>query len=118
MKLLSGLIGFLAAVLATCFALNNRQNAVVSLWPFDLEVQAPVYLLTLGMLFLGLGVGALVAWLNMIPHRRHAKKLQKEIQQLNNRIVDLQQVMSPPRLRDENFIALPKIRWRFWERKA
>jgi uncharacterized integral membrane protein len=117
MKLLSGLIGFIVAVLATCFALNNRQTAVVSLWPFDLEVQAPVYLLTLGMLFLGLGIGALVAWLNMIPHRRRAKKLQKEILVLNKQIVGLQQAMTPPRLHDENFMALPKIRWRFWERK-
>ena len=33
-------------IVALCFALNNRESTVVSLWPFGVEVVAPLYILS------------------------------------------------------------------------
>lgn len=122
MKLLSALIGFIIAVLALCFALSNRQMATLSLWPFDLEVQAPIYLLSLGTLFAGLIIGAIITTLAMIPHRLQARRLHKDIAKLNDKILDLQQtIISPTSSQDDlqqqrPFLTSKSLR-RFWTPK-
>ena len=63
-----GLFGFILLLLALAFAISNRQSATISLWPFDAQVEAPLYLLTLGLLLIGLLLGAGFAWLSMLPH--------------------------------------------------
>ncbi len=117
MKLLSGLIGFIIAVIALCFALANRQTATLSLWPFGVEVDAPLYLLSLGTLFVGLLIGALVVWLSMIPHRLRTRRLHHDIAALNAKIVELQQTVLAPNRMDEHLHAPAKLNWRFWEPK-
>lgn len=116
MKLFTGIIGFLLAALALCFALSNRQATTISLWPFDVAVEAPLYLLSLGTLFMGLVLGAIVAWLSMIPHRLRMRGLHKDITALNQKIIDLQQTVLAPRFSNEN--ETPRLearpRWKLW----
>jgi uncharacterized integral membrane protein len=118
MKFLSALIGFILAVLALCFALANRQTATINLWPLDMAVEAPVYLLSLGTLFVGLMMGAVVAWLYMIPHRLRARRLHKDVILLNDKIHDLQQTVLAPehaaRKPHLPFLTSKSLR-RFWE---
>lgn len=121
MKILTGLIGLTLAVLALCFALANRQTAIISLWPFGVEVEAPLYLLSLGTLFIGLVVGAIVVWLSMIPHRMRTRRLQKDIACLNQKIIDLQQTVLAPMpttsLLSTPFSSASKSLSRFWKFK-
>lgn len=117
MKILSGIIGFLLATVALCFAFSNRQPVTISLWPFDLALEAPLYLLSLGTLFMGLLFGAVVAWLMMIPHRLQSRRLHKDIANLNQKIIDLQQTVLAPRRDMDTLPAPSKWDWRFWEPK-
>jgi len=117
MKFLTGLIGLVLLALALCFALSNRQNAAISLWPLGLEVAAPLYLLTLGTLFAGFLLGLAAGWLGNLSHRFEARRLRKEISGLNDKIMDLQQTVLAP-LRKENALPPPKSKWRFWEKET
>ncbi len=96
MKFISGLIGLIIMLLALCFALANRQSATISLWPFEVELQAPLYLLTLGTLFAGIVLGAVIAWFLALSHRLEARRLRKDIAVLNQKILDVQQSVLPP----------------------
>src|ERR1700733_14973215 len=94
MKLFSGLFGFILLLLALAFAISNRQSATISLWPFDAQVEAPLYLLTLGLLLIGLLLGAGFAWLSMLPHWLAARRLRGDIGHLHDKLEELQQTMT------------------------
>src|ERR1700733_4241560 len=94
MKLFSGLFGFILLLLALAFAISNRQAATISLWPFDAQVEAPLYLLTLGLLFIGLLLGAGFAWLSMMPHWLAARRLRGDITHLHDKLEELQQTIT------------------------
>ena len=79
-------MGFLLLVLAIVFALSNRQSATVGLWPLGAEVSAPLSLLTLGSLFSGLLLGAVVGWASMLPHRLEARRLRQEMESLHRKL--------------------------------
>ena len=53
------LAGALAA-LAGLFALNNRGDLTVDLWPVGPELQMPVFVALVGALYLGFALGAVV----------------------------------------------------------
>jgi uncharacterized integral membrane protein len=119
MKFISGLLGFLVIFMALAFALSNRQDATISLWPLGVEIQAPLYLLTLGTFLFGILVGAVIAWFAMIPHRMKARQLRKDLAALQGKVVDLQQTVLPPQTHDDDFLlAGPKSKRRFWESRS
>lgn len=94
MKFTSGTLGLIVIALALSFALSNRASAVISLWPFGISIEAPLYLLTLGTLFLGILIGGFIAWFGMIPHRLRARRMQKDLATLQNKVDDLQQTLA------------------------
>ena len=115
MKFFTSLLGLFVLAVALAFALANRQSATISLWPFGIEVQAPLYLLTLGTFFLGLLSGAVIAWLSLLPHRLATRGLRKDLARLQEKIGELQQTVIPPEAHhDESDAPLlpgPKTRW-------
>ena len=85
MRILSWLIGLPLAVVIVVFALSNRQDAQLNLWPFDDGLSLPAYLTVLAPLFLGLltglalaGVGTLKARAAARGHRRRAAAFERE----------------------------------------
>ncbi|MBI2256308.1 MAG: LapA family protein [Proteobacteria bacterium] len=52
------------ALLVILFALMNRQEVSLSLWPFPWDVTAPLFLFTLGAVVFGFFFGALATWLS------------------------------------------------------
>lgn len=52
------------ALLVILFALMNRQEVVLSLWPLPWDIGAPLFLFTLGAIVLGFLFGALAAYLS------------------------------------------------------
>ena len=52
------------ALLVILFALMNRQEVSLSLWPFPWDVTAPLFLFTLGAIVVGFFFGAFAAWLS------------------------------------------------------
>lgn len=74
MKVLSWLIGLPLGLVAIIFAVVNRQAVSVDTWPFPWELQAPLYLLVLGALAVGLIAGSIFTWLAGTPVRGKALK--------------------------------------------
>ncbi len=120
MKFLTGLFSFIVILLALAFALANRHPAVISLWPLGVEIEAPLFLLTLGTFLLGMLAGAAIIWFSMIPHRLRARQLCKELEILHNKVGELQQTVIPLQGHDErrrggdSLLAGPQPKRRFW----
>jgi uncharacterized integral membrane protein len=109
MKRVSSFLGFFLIVLAIIFALSNRHSTTLSL--VGIDVVAPVYLLTLGMLFLGLFLGALIGWGSMVPHRREANRLRKDLAAVNAKLANGErESIESPLLG----MSRPRLRRRFW----
>ena len=119
MKFLSALLGLLIFVASLIFALSNRQSVTVNLWPFDLEMTAPLYIMTLGALAVGLLIGSFYIWLTALPHRFTARRLGKDVTLLSGKIVELERELEPHRARSkEAHLLLPPPRWKFWKKEA
>jgi lipopolysaccharide assembly protein A len=118
MKIITTLFSFAIFLVSLLFALDNFQRVSVSLWPFDLALDAPLYILVLGALTVGLLLGGLFIWLNYLPHRFVARRLGKDVVTLSNRILDLERELE--QLRAKNSDNTPPLlvtsKWRFWER--
>ena len=118
MRFLSALLGALVAILSLIFALSNRQGVTVSLWPFDLEIAAPLYIMTLGALMAGLLIGGFYVWLTALPHRFSARRLGKDVTLMSGKILELERELEQHRARDATHEApaLGGFKRRFWER--
>jgi uncharacterized integral membrane protein len=58
------------ALLVILFALMNRQEVTLSLWPLPWDIGAPLFLFTLGAIVFGFLFGALTAYLSGTTTRR------------------------------------------------
>lgn len=117
MRLIGAILGFLLFLLGIGFAFANKQNVTVSLWPFGVEMTAPLYIVTLGALILGVLFGGLFVWIGMLPHRFKARRLGKDMAILSDKMVEMERELETHRIRPSpppSLLARPK--WRFWER--
>lgn len=78
-----------------CFALANRQTVTLNFWPFDAEIALPLSLLALGMLFVGVLLGAMIGWLGGIPQHLRTRALRRELAAAQKHVADLQAKRSP-----------------------
>jgi len=89
MKFISWILTGVLLLLALGFALNNRQTTTLNLWPAGVVIEAPLYLFSLGTLFVGFALGALIGWIGHIPHRMEARRLRRDIGRLREKIEDM-----------------------------
>lgn len=123
MKIFSSIFATFIALLALAFALSNRQLTTISLWPLAVEIQAPLCLLTLGTLLFGVLLGAILMWVNAMPHRRKSRRMRKHLAELQGKVSELQQTVIPPSLHrqheEDSFLLAgpnesPETKRRFW----
>jgi len=77
------------AALLVLFALSNRAPVRLTLWPFNLAVEAPVSLVVLAVAAIAFLAGALLASLTAWRHLRRARRLERETARLAQEIVAL-----------------------------
>jgi len=118
MKSISSFVTLLVLAIALCFALNNRQSTAVSLWPFGIEVVAPLYLLSLGTLILGLLLGITFGWAVHLPHRAEARRLRRDITGLRDKIEDMRLTAGPRGDDNRALITRLRMRRRFWDKRS
>lgn len=82
MKPLSWILLPLALVLMTGFAIANRHGVAISLDPFPLALDAPLYGVIFAAVFVGLLLGGLAAWWRQRRWRREARWLRREVKRL------------------------------------
>lgn len=82
MNRLRWLITVPVAIIVVVFAVNNRGDASVNLWPFDLTITWPLF----AFVFIGAGVGfvfgAALMWFTVAPSRRRARERAGQIREL------------------------------------
>jgi uncharacterized integral membrane protein len=66
-------------IVVALFAVNNRQNVALNLWPLPWDVGAPLFLLTLGAILFGFLFGCLVMWLTGGKHRRRLREARRDL---------------------------------------
>jgi uncharacterized integral membrane protein len=88
MKFLSWLITIPVVVLCVLFAVSNRQEVNLDLWPTGYVLSAPLYLISLGCLALGFFSGALLFWLGGLGARLQRHHLSKEVEKLKKELME------------------------------
>jgi uncharacterized integral membrane protein len=118
MRLLSALVSLVVFVVLLVFALSNRQDVTVSLWPFDVLITAPLYIFTLGSLGMGLVFGAGFIWFRTIPHRLKTRRLGRDVVALSDKLLQAERELEQHRVRATvaDTPLLTGSKWRFWER--
>ncbi|HZT50544.1 MAG TPA: lipopolysaccharide assembly protein LapA domain-containing protein [Stellaceae bacterium] len=98
MRLIHWVVTLPVAVVAVLFAVSNRDGVSVTLWPFPVRLDAPLYLVVLLALLLGFLVGELVAWINAGRARRLARERARRIEALERELAATQARLpaSPP----------------------
>jgi uncharacterized integral membrane protein len=100
--LLKALILLPAILLVVGLAVANRQPATLSLDPFALDVfpmqlAAPLYVLLLAAVALGVMLGGFAAWLAQGKHRRAARERRLEAHRLRGEVDRLRLSAAAPR---------------------
>ena len=90
---------------AVLFALAHPDPVSVTWNPFEEAVQLPLYFVALAFLGIGFLLGAFIAWLGMGKVRRERrqqrktiKKLEKDINAANEKMIETLSKMKPERL--------------------
>ena len=86
MRIFSGVLGLIVLVLVLAFALSNKQDVTVALWPFKDSLQAPLYAIGLVPLALGFIVGSLQGWIGSLPHRLRLRRVSKELDSIKRNL--------------------------------
>ena len=112
-KIVAVLILVPLAAVIVAFAVANRQTVTLSLDPFNSNAPAailtlPLFVLTIGLLLMGVVIGGTAAWLRQGKWRRAARRLDREATGLRGEIVALRgapesanipETSPPPRLK-------------------
>jgi uncharacterized integral membrane protein len=66
-------------IVVALFAVNNRESVALNLWPLPWDIDAPLFLLTLGAILFGFLFGCLVMWLTGAKHRRRLRETRRDL---------------------------------------
>lgn len=82
-------------LLIILFAVTNRQDITLGLWPLPVEATLPLYTLILGLLFGSLLLGLFLGWLSQHGIRREARQHRREIAKLRGMIASAPTITTP-----------------------
>jgi uncharacterized integral membrane protein len=85
-----------AALILGSFAVSNRVDVPVTLWPVLGPVGVPLYFIVLAALLVGFLAGEFVAWVNGGRARRQARERQRRIEALERELAAAQSNAAPP----------------------
>jgi uncharacterized integral membrane protein len=88
------------AVVIIAFAVANRQNVTVSLDPFNPDVPAasmtkPLFVVLIAVLIVGVIIGGIASWLRQAKWRRAARRLEREVANLQGEVEMLKRSSVP-----------------------
>ena len=94
MKIVSRLLFVSFLLLGVLIAVSNTERVELTLWPLPYSVAAPLYLLVLGVLLLGVLAGLGMGWWAGRHHRRRARKHGSEAARLDREVVRLREALA------------------------
>jgi uncharacterized integral membrane protein len=81
--------------IVTVFAVMNRQDVAINLWPLPWEFATPVFLLTLLLILFGFVFGALIMWFTGAKQRRQLRRVRRALDEAKMELHTLRR--QPPR---------------------
>ncbi len=100
MKRLSWILTLPLMVVAVVFAIANREAVMLDLWPLAMTIQAPLFILVLGSVVVGLLIGAVIAWFSAGATRRRAREARHHADELEREVARLREAAERQRLTD------------------
>jgi uncharacterized integral membrane protein len=101
-KLLVRLVLLPILLIVAVFAISNRAPVELSLWPLPWEADAPLFLVLLATLLIGVLIGAVLVWAGghryrsaARHHRRSSERLQRQVDALRHNAVKPQPPIDP-----------------------
>jgi uncharacterized integral membrane protein len=92
MRVVSWIITAPLTLLVIVFAVSNRDDVTLHLWPLPFDLTIAIWLQTLIELFVGFLLGAIVTWIGDRRRRRESR-------QLARRVAELEQALAAARER-------------------
>ncbi len=88
MKLLSRLVFVPIALTVAVFAVANRQEVTLEMWPLPFAIDLPVYLAVLGAMAIGFLIGGSMQWAADSRWRRRARADRRRARALARTLAD------------------------------
>jgi uncharacterized integral membrane protein len=82
-------IGLPLLVILLLFALSNKNDVILQLWPTDFTVQTPLAIAILAAAAFAFLVGALFTWFGGMGHRRRARRAEDTVRLLEGQVAAL-----------------------------
>lgn len=89
MRLVFWLFLLIISVAAALFAVSNRAVIDLGFWPFPVAISAPIYLVALSVLAVGLIFGWVAGWLAASQTRRDRRRLAKALAACEAELADV-----------------------------
>ncbi|WP_374370081.1 lipopolysaccharide assembly protein LapA domain-containing protein [Dongia sp.] len=75
------------AIAVVLFAVVNRNPVALSLWPLPWDIEAPLFLFTLGTIVFGFLFGAAVTWISGGTTRQKLRAAQRDLAHAQDELV-------------------------------
>lgn len=89
MKRISWIISIPATVLIVVFVLSNRQIVEIDVWPLELSLAGPLYLVMILALVLGFVIGVAAMWVSAGSSRKRARQAERQVRSLDAEVARL-----------------------------
>jgi putative membrane protein len=89
-KRLSWIVTLPVTLVVVVFAVSNRDEVAINLWPTGLDLTIPFFAVVLGVFLAGFLVGAAIMWLSGAKGRARARRLRYRAEELERELVRLQ----------------------------
>ena len=86
LRLFAGIICSLIFLLGVLFSLSNQETIVLKLLPFAFVVEAPIYLILLIVLFIGVFLGGICTWVSSAGARRRMRQQARRLKWLDTKL--------------------------------
>lgn len=92
MKIINFILSCIILFLTISFAVSNKQEYPLTLWPFPFEITLPISFIVLFFALLFFIFGGFYSWLLSMPVRNERHQQAKKIKELTKKISEMEQV--------------------------
>ena len=90
MKIIHFIFSCVVLFFTITFAVSNKQEFALTLWPFPFEITLPVSFIVLAFALLFFVFGGIYSWILTIPVRNERYQQAKKIKELTKKITELE----------------------------
>ena len=89
-------IAALVAVLVVLFAVSNRTQVTMQVWPLSYQISMGLYAVILWAVFIGFLIGLIIAWVMGSSRRRELREIRRRVRDLEQSLSRTQSLSTKP----------------------